>query len=88
MQWIAFYDENDESNMKMINKAWVQVKNCKEGTSCDDKEFRGDWGDDEGSSTDSIVKIWRFIEDLWMEDAASSLAYAATAALAVSMFHI
>ena len=51
------------------------------------------WEDDhkeddheEGSSTDGIEGVFRWIEDMMMEDTAGSLPYAATAAVATSAF--
>ena len=93
-QFIAIYSKGSESGSQM--SGWVTVRNCQEGTECDDtgrvELVPGYWDSkdeegDEGSSTDSLVKVWRFIEDMWMEDAASSLACAAITALVVSTFH-
>ena len=46
------------------------------------------WGDEhgEGSSTGGIESVSRWIDDMWGDDAAGSLTYAATAAVATSAF--
>ena len=88
VQYLACYDDDDEDNMDMITRAWVQVHNCKEGPTGDDSKFRHNR--DEGSSTASIVRLWRFFEDIFMEEG-GSLSYATalgTAALAISLLQV
>ena len=82
----------------MINSASVLFAYCKEGTNCKDEDFREQEEvnndgkvepkseDEEESSIDAIEKVYRWIEDMWMQDAAGSLSSSASAAIAISSF--
>ena len=76
-QWLAYYDKNDKDSMGMVDSATFLF-----AFSEDQQETENE----EGSSSEGVESVYRWIEDMWMEDAAGSLTYAAASAVAVSAF--